>query len=72
MFGLFKKPPKPKQVESLLDSVNSTILECLCIMADDGKDKLVNRHLQECANNFSRKAHQLKRRADRIARGDAG
>ena len=72
MFGSFKKQSRPKQAETLLDSLNATVLECLCIMADDGKDKLVNHHLQERADKFSRKVHQLKRRAERIARGDAG
>jgi hypothetical protein len=66
--GLFKKVPSPQELDTRFDSLNASLNACFYMLADNGKDTVVNRHLSRRADEHERKAKRLKTRADRIAR----
>lgn len=67
MFDWFKKQPSPKEVEKRIDALNLDVLSCFYIMADDGKDKLVNRHLQKRADHLEQHYERMAKRANKAS-----
>ncbi len=66
MFGwLFKKQPSPKQLDDQLNRVGVLLDACYYIVADDGKDTVVNRHLQKRADHLEQHYEKMKKRANR-------
>lgn len=68
MFKRFFQKQKDKEIslEVRLDSMIVRLDSLPYIMADDGKDKVVNRHLFKRSEELGRKADRLKRIADRL------
>ena len=60
------------EVEKRIDALNLDVLSCFYIMADDGKDKLVNRHLQKRADHLEQHAAKMRQRANTAFTGRRG
>ena len=61
---LFGKRMSPKEFETRVDAMQLEVDACFYIMADDGKDKVVNRHLQKRADHLEKHAAKMRARAN--------
>lgn len=60
----FRKQPDPKEIKTRIDAMNLQFDSFLYIMADDGKDTVVNRHLQRRADHLEKHAAKMRERAN--------
>lgn len=64
---LFGKRMSPKEFETSVDAMQLEVDACFYIMADDGKDKVVNRHLQKRADHLEKHAAKMRARSNKAS-----
>jgi hypothetical protein len=68
MFGwLFGKRPSPKEVDDQLNRTGVLLDACFYIAADDGKDTVVNRHLQKRADHLEEHYKRMAKRVNKAS-----
>jgi len=68
MFGwLFGKRSSPKEVDDQLNRMGVLLDACFYIAADDGKDTVVNRHLQKRADHLEQHYDKMAKRANKAS-----
>jgi hypothetical protein len=63
MFGWFKNKMSPKEFETRVNANGLDLDACFYILADNGKDTVVNRHLQRRADHLEQHASKMRERA---------
>jgi hypothetical protein len=63
--ALKKREASPEEVDSALNRIDVLLDACVYIEADDGKDTVVNRHLQKRADHLEQHYEKMAKRAKR-------